>query len=126
MASHNELNEAATDFIQYCMVYKPAIIDLEKEKNWSSFSLEELTAIQDKIVSNLCVTKKEMDQLRKGIFASLDVRRGQKFEDEESSKFLLNGLDGQQKWFNNRGMFTILFNCIQFSSIFSVANGSLL
>jgi hypothetical protein len=102
--TEEEIDEGASTFIQYCLERKPYEIELKAEKAWSTLAISKLTEIGDILWSRIQVTAEELIDLKKGIFASINVDSNQRFEDEESSKVLLKTLEAQQKWFDERGM----------------------
>jgi hypothetical protein len=98
-----EMDKGASTFLQYCLNRKPAEIDVGAEKDWRTLSTNKLIEIQDILWERMQVTAEELKELKKGIFATINVKSDQRFEDEESSKVLLKTLDAQKKWFDERG-----------------------
>jgi hypothetical protein len=86
------------------MNHKPSEIDIGVEKGWAIFSLNELKEIGNILYERIQVTAEELKELKKGIFATINVNSNQRFEDEESSKILLKTLEAQERWFQRRGI----------------------
>jgi hypothetical protein len=111
-----ENGEGASALIQYCMTGKSIEIDFGVEDGWLHLLTPQLKEILDIIWKRIQVTPKELIELKKGIFAALDVNPNQKFDDEESSKIVINRLEAQCKWFEKRGIYQSLHSSLPFHS----------
>jgi hypothetical protein len=82
----------------------PNEIDFNEGIEWFSFNHDTLIDILHKIWEKIKVTPKELAQLKQTIFRVLPVETNQLFEDEKSSFILLEALEAQEKWLEERGI----------------------